>query len=271
VPTPDHRLRRHLTNYKVAIAAAAAAVLGGLCLWGAAMTSGVASSFLGGVGATVFSIGVVVLVYELWLRRSIVSEFLAASNLGVDIDAAGVRAIGPFESIDWNEFFDEHPGDVDLVFGYGRTWSISHAAQVIRAASGVKGRVVVTVLDPDPGNQVALDFYGDVYGESGTEVQGRINEVVKVWKEAASRCEGSLNLSVQGIRRHMPFTIYRSGDYMWLVLAPRQQGRLDFIPAILCRKASSASRGLYDWAMADLEACRRAEDKSTRVIWEEAR
>ena len=65
VAATDGRIHRLLTNYRVGFAATGAAALGLAFLWGGAQTSGVTASFLGGLGATVLSIGLVVLVYEL--------------------------------------------------------------------------------------------------------------------------------------------------------------------------------------------------------------
>ena len=138
---------------------------------------------------------------------------------------------------------------------------------MLRLAAERDARVVITVLDPEPeSDSVLIEFYGEVYSTTSDEVRRRINEVMDVWREAAARCTKPVSISVQVIRRHMPYTLYRSGDSLWLVLSPRQKGRMsDDIPAFLCRRRPTGGDGIFNWAMADLEACRR--DGSTREIW----
>jgi hypothetical protein len=94
-------LLRTLTNYRVAMASIASAVLGIILLGFEAQTEGAVSSLFGGRGATVLSLGLVVLVYELWLRRSIFAEFLGAAGLEADLAATGIREVRQWGAIDW--------------------------------------------------------------------------------------------------------------------------------------------------------------------------
>jgi len=262
-------LLRKLTNYRVAAAATLGVVLGTLLLLLEAHTEGAVSRFVGELGATVLSVGLIVLVYELWLRRSIVAEFLGAAGLEADLAATGIREVREWGSIDWGAFFDECRGDIEIVVSYGRTWSATNAERVIQAAARNRSRVTITVLDPEaPG--VLLDFYGETYGTNADGLRGRIRDVLDTWSAAANRSAEAGHLvaiRIEGLTRHTPYTFYRVGDSMWVIFSPRQPGRVgDDIPSILCRKVARGGPGLYDWVANDLEACRRKG--YARVLWE---
>jgi hypothetical protein len=260
-------LLRTLTNYRVALAAAAAVLVGTVLLWFETQTEGALSSFAGGVGATVLSIGLVVLIYELWLRRSIVAEFLGAARLEADLAATGIREVRQWGSIDWGAFFEECSGDIEIVVSYGKTWSATNAGRVIQAAARSKSRVTVVVLDPEA-SAALLGFYGAMYGTDADGLRERIREAVETWVAASNRSADSghpITIRIEGLTRHFPYTYYRAGDCMWVVFSPRQPGRVgDDIPSVLCRKVPG-ERGLYDWVVNDLEACRRKEH--SRVLW----
>lgn len=263
------RLIRLLTNFKVLVASITAVLVGSALLWVQAATKGVGSTFAGGVGATLLSVGLIALVYELWLRRSVVAEYLTAAGLSTDLADAGILRVCQWGSVDWASFFEENRGDVEIAVGYGRTWSATHAAKVVRAAARDAGRITVTILDPH-GPAVLLDFYGTTYGTDAAGLRGRIEEVVGTWREAANRSAlGGMpvRLRIEGLTRHTPYTFYRAGKRMWVIFAPRQPGRVgDEIPSIMCEATGRAGRGLYEWVMRDIEACRR--QGHARVIWE---
>ena len=267
------RLERRLTNYRVVIIAIIAIIGGALLFLAAAHMQGDLSHAVAGIAATVLSVWLVALVYELWLRRSLVAEFLVASNLGADLAETGdspSRELG--FNTDWKAFFDDHPGDIDIVFSYGRTWSGTNADRVIRSAAKERARVTVTLLDPEPDGDL-LEFYGETYQTSAQDLRNSIDKVVEMWKEAALRLKAqhpdqAPTLRIEGINRHMPYTFYRAGDYMWVIFSSRAPGRAgDGIPAILCRKTPRREGGgLYDWVINDLQACRKSG--RTRILWE---
>jgi hypothetical protein len=262
------RLLRTLTNYRVAMAALVAVVVGTLLLWSETQTQGAVAAFLGGLGATLISVGLIVLVYELWLRRSIVAEFLGAAGLGSDLAATGIREVRPWGTIDWPTFFDECPGDIQIVVGYAASWAGLHAERVVKAAVSNGARITITVLDPDAAGAL-LEFYGRMYGTDADGLRARIENAMRAWQEAAERSATAghrVMLRIDGLDRHTPFTFYRAGDCMWVIFSPRQTGRSDDIPAILCRKGARGGRGLHEWVLNDLEACRR--DGHARVLWE---
>jgi hypothetical protein len=231
-------------------------------------TRGVVSHAVEGIAGTVLSVGLVVLVYELWLRRSVVAEFLVAANLQADLAATGILEVRSWGSIlDWKGFFDEHPGDIDIVVSYGRTWCGNNADRVIQAAAQSGSRVTVTILNPNAQGSL-LAFYAETYETTVDLLRSRITEVVTIWKEAAARVQTPPPaVRLEGINRHMPYTVYRSGTYMWVIFSARSGGRGgDAIPAILCRRNSHRDRSLYEWVTNDMQACRVSGQ--TTVLWE---
>ena len=259
-------LLRKLTNYRVALIAVGAAVVGGLLIFAEANTHGSLSFVCGGVGSTTLSIGLVVLAYELWLRRSLVAEFLEASNLSSDLAATGVLEIKSWQAIDWNHFLAASV-EYEISFSYGRTWSAQYAERVIQAVHHARTRVTLIVLDPE-GPEHLLEFYGQMYGTDAEGLRSRINESIGIWKDAANRVDNirAGTVRVEGSVRQMPYTFYRAGDSMWIVLSPRQSGRGTDIPALFCKRGSSSTEpGLFEWVVSDIEGCRR--NSSSRTIW----
>jgi hypothetical protein len=261
-----NRVERVLTNYKVTIVAIGAAILGFIFIVIEANTAGIVSNIFGGVGSTTLSIGLVVLIYELWLRRSMIAEFLDAANLRGDLVSTGVREIRTFGAIDLAKFLKEK-GDIEISFTYGRSWSASHADQVIRNVHQSKSRVSVIVIDPEAPIPM-LDFYGNVFGTDASGLKDRINESINMWKDAAQKIPGlpAGTVRIEGISRPMSYTYYRVGNQMWLVFSPRQGGRASDMPALRCIQGTGRSdQGLFDWVVNDTEGCRRSN--ASREIW----
>lgn len=80
-----------------------------------------------------------------------------------------------------------------------------------------------------------------------------------MWRAAAEAAgpEGPSLLRFEGSRMPLPYTFYRSGSHMWIVLNVAQHGRLGGnLPAVKCRRTGT-DRGIYDWVMQDIGACRR--------------
>jgi hypothetical protein len=161
----------------------------------------------------------------------------------------------------------EEPGGCGDCRGHGRTWSAQYAAVVTRIVGERGDRIKVVVLDPE-GSFAPLGFYAEMYGADHVEaLRDRITEAINSWRVEVRRAKDEqrrAHVVVEGIRRHVPFTFYRSGDAMWVVMAPRAPGRTsEGIPADACVKTGNDS-GLYDWVLKDIEACRR-EDVARQI------
>jgi hypothetical protein len=206
------------------------------------------------------------LIYELWLRRSVVAEFLQASNLKTAMADWGILDIQDFSRIDWMEFFD-NKGECEISFGYGRTWSAQHAESLLRAAVRSGSRVSVMILDPNAHPDL-ITFYARVYEIDVPALQLRIEESIEVWTDAWSKVGGATEtLRIEGCSRPVNYSYYRSGDRMWVVLAPRQAGRSSHIPALLCSHAGKGEETLYGWVSKDIEGCRDLKRNNVREIW----
>jgi hypothetical protein len=257
---------RQNTNLRVVIAAGIAVIGGVALLYGGSKTSGSLAAFCGGLGATLVSVGVVALIYEIWLRRSVVTEFLQASNLRTALADWGILDIQEFSRIDWMEFFDQK-SECEISFGYGRTWSTQHAETLLRAAVKSETRVSVMILDPGA-NPDVMNFYARVYETDVSTLQLRIAESIQVWTDAWSKVQGAgETLRIEGCDRPVNYSYYRSGDRMWVVLAPRQAGRSSHIPALLCSHRGKGEETLYGWVSKDIEGVRNLKRNNVRELW----
>lgn len=126
---------------------------------------------------------------------------------------------------------------------------------------------MVNVLDPE-GPAEMVNFYSYLFAIDPTVLRNRINDTITTWRSAAEaeRAKGvDVELVIEGLQRVVPYTFYRSGDAMWVVLNPRRAGRVpaqDLI-AFQCAR-SGKSQGLYNWVIEDIEACR--SQRLVRVI-----
>jgi len=216
-----------------------------------------------GLGPALLSVAALGLGYELVLRRAVHREALTAAGLTEDMARTGVLAVSRFDQIEFLTFFSNNPGDVDLCFSYAKSWAAIHAENLLRMKSDGKTRVRITLLDPEPGGDNAyFDACVDRYScKDRDELQGRIDEAIKTWTQAAKVVENSgreVKLTIEGIRSLVPYTFYRSGDAMWLVTQPWRRERVGSgIPAVKCVKMGDPEIGIYDWVIDDLEQCRK--------------
>jgi predicted nucleotidyltransferase len=210
------------------------------------------------LGSACAPIGLVGFIYEVALRRSVVAEFWTAADLSEDLAATGIEEIATFGSIVWQEFFQTTGGDVDICVGYAHTWAATHARSIVRQVGQTGHRLRVTLLNPE-GPDDLLSFYARVYGTGVEGLREKITNSIKIWQDCVDeerRAGTTVRATVEVSDRHIPYTFYRSGNAMWVVLAPRRPGRVgDSIPAFKCYR--SGERGLFNWITEDIEACRR--------------
>jgi hypothetical protein len=223
----DHgrSLWREVTNLRVGLAAVLISVLAFVLIYLGLKADTVWYRFAGALGAALLSVGLIGLVYEIWLRRSVVGEYLVASGLREDLYDTVIREIQHFGSINWRRFFEDTRGDLEVGVGYARTWSHSHAEKAAAIVGARGDRIKISLLDPtDPD---LISFYAMTYGITPTELLNRIGEVKDAWRNEVARAKANnraAHVVIEGVRRHVPYTFYRVGEVMWLVLAPREPG-----------------------------------------------
>lgn len=276
-PMADAPLLRENVRLRALLLAFVLAGLGVLALWWpfnpwwplASDSAPRAIAF--GVGPALLSVAALGLGYEMVLRRAVHREALDAAHLTEDMARTGVLEIGRFDQIDFLDYFRGNSGDVDLCFSYAKSWAALNAENLLRQKSDGKTRIRITLLDPqpDPGDEY-FDAYVERYGcEDRDELRSRIDEAVNTWRQAAKVVQQSgreVNLTIEGIRSLVPYTFYRSGDSMWVVMHPWRRERVGSgIPALRCAKVGDAGVGIYDWVLDDLEQCR--EQGVTREVY----
>ncbi len=166
---------------------------------------------------------------------------------------SGIVRMSSYRDIDWS-FLRSGEGDVDLFFTYGKTFATTHASELMESAVRDGRHIRVTVLHPDAPTDLkivyALSFKIDV-----AELDRRVDDVVTLWREAAHSAHGAERLTLEGIKTVLPYTFYRWGNNMWVVLNVAGQGRVGKIPAVLCSR-TGRDTGLFDWVQTDIGNCR---------------
>jgi hypothetical protein len=224
----------------------------------------IASRVSDGLAVALLTTGVVGLVYDSFLRQSTVEEMLSLSDISKNIHDSGIQEVGIYQRIVWDSFFEKPSGDIDILVAYGRTFAGSQAVQILRAAQAGKRQVQVCLLDPD-GRHSLLEEYAESFvimsgeGPDTADLAKRIREARKIWVDAAEELKAKgdhVHLRIEAIRALLPFTYYRVGEEMWIVINVARHGRVaDGIPAIKVRKTHNP-KCLFDWVMTDMGKCR---------------
>ncbi|MEX0990639.1 MAG: hypothetical protein WD206_10145 [Actinomycetota bacterium] len=239
-------------NVKLRVVAVGLAffLAGVACAWvGEAWLEGVSSQTVSSVGTALFTLGLGTIAYEVWLRRSVTREMLAAHRLSIDLTRAGILEINSVRDVDWKDFVDSNAGDMTIVVPHARTWSAAHAQMVCELAATKNFKVTVCLLDPSAPKEI-LELYGH-------RTREYLAEVEEQWRRgeatARDRSGHALRIEVERLAAHTPHSFYRKGDVMWVVLHSRQRDHSR--PAILCARTGH-NDGLFDWVYAEWRACK---------------
>ncbi len=206
-----------------------------------------------GVGIAGITTATVGLAYEVWLRHRILAETLALASLSRNLLESGIVRLSPYREIDWS-FLRRGAGDVDLFFTYGKTFSTTHASELMESAVRDGRQVRVVVLHPEAPTELKV-AYARSFGIDVEELDRRVREVIKLWRDAALAAHGADRITIEGIKTILPYTFYRWGNDMWVVLNVAAQGRVGRIPAVKCSR-TGRDTGLFDWVETDIGNCR---------------
>jgi hypothetical protein len=255
--------RRRLTTaqnrrLRVALAAVLLVVLGLLIVLSDQLLPQPWSRLGDALGIAVATTGFAGLAYEYWLRSSTEAEMLDLTHISERLTHAGIVDVLKWPEIVWSEFFESHGGDIEVGVRYGATWAKQNAETVMRMAVQGRRRVNVILLDVDAPDDLK-SVYASAFKGTVASLESSIVEATQVWTAAAEAAgpTGPELLQIERCRMALPYTFYRSGNHMWIVLNVARQGRFGGnLPAIKCRQTGT-DRGLYDWVTDDIGACRR--------------
>lgn len=79
------------------------------------------------LGGALLTLSGVALIYEVFLRRSVSREAGNAFRLATDLASSGVLRVAVFSEIEWEKFFRDNPGDIEIAVSYGQTWANAQA------------------------------------------------------------------------------------------------------------------------------------------------
>lgn len=235
-----------------ALIACGVSILGGLVIFVGVGGTDRWGRLLEGVGIALVTTGLVALIYEVALRRSVTAEAFSIANLSRELADTGVIEISQFNRIPWTDFFEQHGGHVEIFVSYALSYARERAGFILAEAAKKEQSVTVILLDPG-GPDHLLATYAAVFETDAAELKKRISDVMKEWQTQAEK--NNITVSFELIRTVLPFTYYRVGEYMWLVLAVLGESRTGQVPAIYCH-SRHPERGLFNWVIRDVETAR---------------
>jgi hypothetical protein len=242
---------RENVRYRVVLACAASLLLGGFLIWIAPSDN--LGKLLEGIGIALITTGLVALIYEVYLRRSVTAEAFSIAGLSRELADTGIVEVSQFNRIPWADFFEQHGGQIEIFVTYAHSWAHERAGLALSIAAKKGESVTVILLDPDAPDAL-LSTYASVFEKTPAELKTKIAEAMKEW-EVQGKKHG-VTVSFELIRTVLPFTYYRVGDDMWLVFAVLRESLTGEVPAIYCRRRRP-ERGLFNWVIQDVEMARK--------------
>ncbi|MEO6795377.1 MAG: hypothetical protein ABI401_13375 [Candidatus Dormibacter sp.] len=248
-------LRREIVNLRLIPTSLVAAAVGLILLFLAGLARNVLGTVLTGIGVAALTAAFVGLLSDVFLRRQVLDEVLAMVRLQDDVVNEGILGITRWEGVVLSQFFEDNPGDVDVGLVLGRSFASNHARAIIERAATLSATVRVSILDPD-GDPALLAEYGKLFGNRGAAaVQTDIRSAITIWEDAKEQQEKegkNVNLILQRLSTTLPFTFYRSGKQMWVILNSGRRTRSN-PPAIRCEK-TPGDGGLFKLVLNEIEA-----------------
>jgi hypothetical protein len=211
-------------------------------------------TLLAGVAVALVTTGVVALGYELWFRRQTLNETLALVGLSRELHRSGITTTTKYIDIPWGEFPCDD-GEIEIFVTYARTFASTYAGRFTEHIGRTRQVLRVIMLDPD-GPEVLHAAYAHAFAVTADDLRRRMTEALDIWRDAATAAGVQSLMIIEGISTLLPFTYYRCGDDMWLVLNVIAHGRVgQHLPAILVSRTGTEA-GLFDWVMQDLGTAR---------------
>ena len=196
-------------------------------------------------GTIIASVGLVVL-WELFGKRSFRREILETAKYASDMELAGVSHVGTnyLKEPDWDNFF-KGVDYLDIFFAYGRTWRNSNRENLegLAARSGTRIRVFL----PDPTDEYTMNILSARFSYEPTKLIDLVNEAKDDF--ASLSVSPSSKVEVYFRRGDSLFSCYRFGSQAVLTLYSHQKKRTG-VPTVVCQSGGS----LYDFFRQEFDA-----------------
>lgn len=203
-------------------------------------------------GTIIASVALVVL-WELFGKRSFRREILETAKYASDMDLAGVSHVGTnyLKEPDWDDFF-KGVDRLDIFFAYGSTWRNSNRDNLESLAkrSGTRIRVFL----PDPADDYTMQVLSKRFSYEPERLAALVNEAKVDF--ASLPVSGTSSVEVYFRKGDSLFSCYRFGSLAVLTLYSHQKKRTG-VPTVVCQSGGS----LYDFFVQEFDAICEQSDR----------
>ncbi|HDD44962.1 MAG TPA: hypothetical protein ENG63_08925 [Candidatus Desulfofervidus auxilii] len=220
------------------------------------------------LGGSLFIIGTVALLWEIFGRRAFLDEILAKAQISKEIAFSGIIKITNsfHHGIDWKSYF-RTVKELDIFFAYGRTWRSTYAQELREVAS--REHTQIRVVLPDPEDKHTVFELAKRFNCAPEKLKDLIKEAETQFKSlCSSKDSKGGQVKIWFLPMAPSFTFYRFDHVGILALYSHRQERVR-IPTFVCESGGT----LYDYICEELDAMIRPDglakliyDSSQKVI-----
>jgi hypothetical protein len=173
------------------------------------------------VAAVLASIGVISLVYEVFLRETYAVELRSFVRIGAAVVSSGLQRVEPRSNVDWHELL-ESSSEIDILLRDPTVWVASQQEFVIREAR--RRAFEITLAVPASGKNFAT--MAESVGLTPEELRQRINisvsQLAGVWRTNAqhNQIHGGSRLRIVEFEDPLDFDMIRAGRHLVCLLNP---------------------------------------------------
>lgn len=219
------------------------------------------------VGETIRDLGAflvitvaVAIVFELFMRRSMLAEFMESARLSEAIGASGIVGVSHtwYRDIPWQQIFAS-ASQIDMLVTFSEKWRWAFTEELRHFAR--RGRGGIRIVLPDPEDRVVVAALAQRFETSPEEVARRIGEAKSEFERLfADEAREHFRWSIWYVPRTPLYTCYRFDDICILSLyRHRERGE---VPTLILKRGGT----LFDFACEDFHSFLRGPSPRARLV-----
>lgn len=204
-------LQRKITNLAAWLVSSGVVLLGLVFIITAPLVSNpILSEILKNIGGTVFGVGVLAFLWEVFTKRGFRQETLSLVNVAASLDKAGVEAIElNYLEAQWKELFSTAER-LDIFYAYGSTWRNTHLIALKDLVA--RSKMTVRVLFPDPENAPCVaELARRFHGYTLDKLTGLIRDGIRAFEELQTACGKNSKVEIRVTSTSPVYALYLFG------------------------------------------------------------
>ncbi|MRX44508.1 hypothetical protein [Agromyces kandeliae] len=166
-------------------------------------------------------------------NRMFAEEVLELQHVGESAQNWGLRELSmDWESVDWKGLF-EHASQVDIIHGYGYTWSGGSRQLALEAFAAKRGRKLRVAL-PDPGSDWVMTALAKRFFTTEDVVKARIEEAASRYL-SLRKARGGADIRVYYREGEPLYAAYKFDADLVMTLYTHRKAKIAEIPVVRVR------------------------------------